>query len=302
MHKSGKDLLSATFDDLAEFSGMHLHEAGITPRSRRPAVSAVRGFYRWAHKAGIVRKNIAERLEYPKISRKLPFAMSTQHAENILMQPDLSTLKGCRDAAILGILLGAGLRVGGLVALNQEDIYLEEHGGEEIIFLRVLEKGGHDRVVPIPLESHLMVRAYLGHPDLAEIDRTLPDGKRVLFVTFGNRLVSPADYYGEKRRISRAAVRRMIAEYGKRAGVPREVLHPHALRHAYGTELAEAGVDIHVRQTLMGHANIASTLLYDRLSVRRMSDAVKSASPFKRIRNPFSELANEFRKRGLAGG
>lgn len=299
----GKGLASADSEDLVEFGGMYLHQNGVAPRSRRPAIAAIRGFYRWLKRSGLIEDDPATRLEYPKIGRKLPHVLPAQYAEALFMQPDLETLRGLRDAAILGVLLGAGIRVSGLVGLNQEDLAVDrdQESGADIVSIRVTEKGGHDRLVPLPVESHLMIRAYLGHPDLAKIDRTLPDGKTVLFVSTQNRMVSPADYYGAARRLRTGSIRRMILRYGLQAKVPREYLHPHSFRHLFGTELAEGGIDVHLRQALMGHTSIESTLLYDKLSMRRLNAAVIKANPLVRIRTPVSGLVDELRKRKVPG-
>ncbi len=299
----GKRLVSAEPDDLAEFAGIYLHQRGVAPRSRRPAVAAVRGFYRWMEQRGLIDDDPSIRLEYPKIGRKLPHVLPIRYAESLFMQPDLETLRGLRDAAILGVLLGSGIRVSGLVALNQEDLTVDrdEESGREIISIRVSEKGGHDRLVPLPVESYLMVRAYLGHQDMQKIDRTLQDGKTVLFVSTQNRAVSPADYYGAARRLRTGSIRRMILHYGEQAKVPREYLHPHSFRHLFGTELAEGGIDVHVRKALMGHISIESTLLYDKLSIRRLNAAVIKANPLVRIKTPVSGLVDELRRRGVAG-
>lgn len=301
LNARGKRLVSAEPDDLIEFAGLYLHQSGVAPRSRRPAIAAIRGFYRWLKQRRLIEEDPSTKVEYPKIGRKLPHVLPARYAERLFMQPDLGTLRGIRDAAIFGVLLGAGIRVSGLVALNQEDMVVDrdEENGTDIVSIRVSEKGGHDRLVPLPVESYLMIRAYLGHQDLERIDRTLPDGKTVLFVSTQNRTVSPADYYGAARRLRTGSIRRMILRYGTRAKVPREYLHPHSFRHLFGTELAEAGIDVHLRQALMGHTSIESTLLYDKLSIRRLNAAVIKANPLVRIKTPVSGLVDELRKRGV---
>ena len=80
----------------------------------------------------------------------------------------------------------------------------------------------------------------------------LPNGDKVLFVSTMNRTVTPDQYHGERRRLNRRAVLQMMKKYGKRAGIPEDQVHPHAMRHLFGTELAEDGVDIIARQRLLG--------------------------------------------------
>ncbi len=298
----GKSLLSAEPDDLIFFCGLCLHTKGVAPRSRRPAVAATRGLYEWLYKNGLTKGNLAKRVEYPRISRKLPYAISLQHAEALLMQPDLSTFKGCRDSAILSLLFGVGLRVGGVVKLNTEDLMLNHIiDGKELSCVRVSMKGGDERILPLPMETLLSLRIYLGQLKLHDIERTLPDGNRVLFVSLKNGTIPSDQYYGEKRRLSTSSIRRMLKQYGEQAGIPDKYLHPHAMRHLFGTELAEAGVDIHVRKELMGHNSLESTLLYDRLSIRRLAAASKRANPFSKIQTPITELAKKIRSKGISG-
>ncbi len=296
LESRAKRLLDASSDDLKEFSGLHLHARGIAPRSRRTAVASVRQFFSWlAKKTGAI--NPAEDIPYPKTGIKLPHFLPKKHSEALLLQPDLATLQGARDAAILSILLGAGLRVSGVISLNLGSLIFDADGqGKEVAFLRVIEKGGNERLVPLPDESLLFLRAYFGHDDLRLIDRTLPCGDQVLFTSLKNTHVKACDYHGERRRLSTAAVRRMVIKYGERAGIPRQYCHPHALRHTFGTELSEAGVDLLTRQALMGHKSADSTKIYTHLSTRALKRAIDKGNPLARIKTPVSGLVHLLRK------
>ncbi len=296
-----KDLVSAESQDLIDFTGEHLHRTGVAPRSRRPAIAATRQFYAWLHKKGLARENKAMPVEYPRVGRTLPHVMPAHHAEALLMAPDLTTLRGCRDAAIFGVLIGTGVRVSGLVRLNQEDLVFDRdpESNQMLAYLRVTEKGGHDRLAPVPAECNLLLRIYLAHADLAKIDRTLPNGDRALFVSLMRRDIPAHEYFGESRRLRTGAVRHLLRTYGAQAKVPPEYLHPHAFRHLFGTELAEQGIDVHVRGALLGHRSIESTLLYDRLAIRRLNDASRKGNPFRRMRTPVTDLVKEFRAQGL---
>ncbi len=109
---------AATHDDLLVFTGIWLHRKGLRdPLSRRPMVSAVREFYRWAASHGLVGNSPAAALPYPRAGRKLPRVMTLSSAEKLMWAPDFSTFEGVRDGAILGVLIGCGLRVSGLVGL-----------------------------------------------------------------------------------------------------------------------------------------------------------------------------------------
>jgi len=296
----GKGLEDATAAMLEDFAGLYLHRRGLKPRSRCGAVAAVRQFYAWMKATGRMRHNPAHGMEYPAFGRPLPYGMTLSNAQRLLMQPDLDTFTGLRDAAMLAILAGCGLRVSGLVALNESNLRQFPLDGERTgLMLRVNEKGGRVREVPVPNEARALVMGYLGHDELQAIDRTLTDGDRVLFVSVRNRRCPPDKYHGEHRRISIYAVRKMILHYGLAAGIPRAELHPHAMRHLYGTELAETGVDLLIRQALMGHADPKTTAIYTRLAMRKLHAAVEKGNPLSKIKLPVAGIARRLEDRGL---
>lgn len=281
--KPGQDVLEA-------YTGPFLHKQGLTAAGRKPVIAAIRGFYTWLHRAGMTTENYGAMLVQPRTPRALPHAMSLDAAEKLIWAPDLNTFTGIRDAAMISVLLGCGLRVAGLVALNESGLRFEMIEGREQLSVRVLEKGGKERLVPAPDAARLLLRAYLGHPELEKIDRALPGGDLVLFVNMKNGTVPPHDHRGEKRRLSDWAVRDMIKTYCEKVGVPIAVAHPHALRHLYGTELAESGVPDAVRQMLMGHSDPASTAIYTHLAMRTAREASDKANPLTKIRTPVSAL------------
>ena len=291
----GRGLLELNTSELEEFTGITAHRMGLTPRSRRALVAAVRGFYRWARRAGHVHRDPAALLEYPEAGTRLPRAASMRTAEQLLLAPDLSTFRGVRDAAILSVLIGCGIRLSGLVRLNEGDLHWIEdpETGAERLVLRVLEKRAKERLVPAPADTRLLIRAYLGHEELESIDRTLPDGDRVLFVSTMNRNVPEHQYRGEARRMAVRSIQDMITTYGERLGLPTDEIHPHALRHLYGTELAEHDVDLSQIQTLLGHSRTDTTMTYVRLATRKLSQAVDRASPITRMNTPARQLAKQ---------
>lgn len=293
---SGRSLVTADREALEEYTGLQAHKDGLTRRSRRPVVAAVRGFYAWARKQRLVATDPAAGLDYPKAGKRLPVPMGLQHVEKLLLQPDIETFMGLRDAAILSVLVGCGLRISGLCGLNESSLTFVHHEGEDNLVLKVKEKGAVERLVPAPAEVRLLLRAYLNHPDLQGVDRTLEDGDKVLFISLRNRTVPAHEYVGEQRRISTRSVNDMIETYGKRAGIPRNELHAHALRHTYGTQMAEGDEDIRVIQALLGHADITTTTIYTQLAMKKLMQVVDRSNPFRDIRTPITDLVRELRK------
>ncbi len=282
----------ATAEQLLTFTGAYAHkELQLTPTARRPLVAAVRGFFGWLEEREIVKRSPAASIPYPKSGRKLPTAMQLGSAEKLLMQPDLGTFIGVRDAAILSILIGCGPRISGVAGLNESHLIWTQTQGEIELAIIFEEKGQRQRMVPAHPDTMWMVRAYLGHPELEGIDRSLPDGDRVLFVSVGNKRVPAHEYHGEARRISARSIDNKIKQYGEKAGIPASELHAHALRHLFGTELAESDIDVLVRQALLGHADPKTTEIYTHLAMRKIIKASRHASPLSKIRSPVTGLS-----------
>lgn len=279
-------------EQLQRFCGEVLHLRGQSPSTRRVSVSALRGFYKWLAARRLVPADPAQALPFPKMGRSLPLPIPADDVSKLMAQADLSTFKGVRDLAILSVLCGCGPRVSGVSALNEGDLIfgMGETGLEELT-LRLREKGKHERYVPAPEDVRVMLRAYLGHPELDAVDRRLPEGDRVLFINLTHGHVPAHERRGEARRLTQWSIHRMIVEYGETAGVAPRFLHPHAFRHLYGQELAEHDVDLLLRQSLMGHRDPKSAAIYSHIAVRKLRAAATQANPLKRVKHPAAGLA-----------
>lgn len=291
---------AAELKTLEQFSGGWLHRAGYSAASRKVAVAAIRGFYSFLAKRRIVARNPAADLVYPRMGRRLPRFMGLKSAEALLFQPNLTSLSGVRDSAMLALLIGCGFRVAGLCGLNESQLIWYQYGEVERLAIRTLEKGERERLVPVPLEAMLLVQAYLGHHDLKHVDRVLDNGDQVLFVNLRNRHVPEWEHRGELRRLSTRAVDRMIKKYAIAAGVPEDQAHAHALRHLFGTELAESDSSTLQIQALMGHADPKTSEIYSHISMRKMTHVLDKGNPLGKIETPVSALLNELRKGKLA--
>lgn len=287
---AGRDPIEATRDELVIFTGIWLHRKGLGPVARRPYVSAVREFYKWARTNQHAPANPAIDLEYPHTPRTLPRIMTLESAEKLMYAPDYETFLGVRDSAMIALLLGCGLRVSGLIGLNESDVIHDSIDGRPRLLIRVREKGDRVRQVPVPQVADIFLRVYIDHPDLKVIDRALDDGDRVLFVSTKSTSCAAHEYRGERRRMNRRAVTKLFAKYGKDLDIPKEQMHPHALRHLFGAELAESDVDLLVRQMLMGHEDPKSTKIYTNLAVRKLARESDRANPLAKIKTPVSDL------------
>ncbi len=297
LKSDGVALLDAHPDQLEVFTGLHLHKLGVIARSRVPYISAVKGFYQWAERRGVIKRSPATRLTHPAPAKPLPRTISLANAERLMWAPDMSTFIGIRDAAILAMLIGCGPRVSGVTALNEGSLKPIRVGNQDRLAVVLKEKGEKSRMVPVPKEADMLLRVYLGHEELKAIDRDIEvkDGQgthpdRVLFVSVRSTRLSPDEHRGEKRRLTRKAINDLIIRYGKRLGIPREELHPHAFRHLFGTELTEDNVSLASVQDLMGHADPKSTEIYVHLAQRRRAAIIDANAPLAKMKTPVSEL------------
>ncbi|PCS22604.1 tyrosine-type recombinase/integrase [Candidatus Enterovibrio escicola] len=246
------EYLDATLSKLENFSGGWMHRKGYAAASRKVAVAASRGFYRWLSKRRLISSNPSDDLVYPKIGRRLPRFMGLDSAEALLMQPDLDSLSGICDSAILALMMGCGFRVSGMCGLNESQLIWYKYDNADRLAIRVLEKGNKERLVPVPSEAMLLLQAYLGHKELDYIDSLLMNGDQVLFINLRNRHVPEWEHRGENRRMSPRAIDRMIKRYALIAGLPEEHAHAHAICHLFGTELTESDTATLQIQALMG--------------------------------------------------
>lgn len=305
-----RSLLEAKRADLEEFIGPHAHELGIALRSRKPLIAAVRKFYHWLKLTERRSDNPAQYLLYPTVGRPLPRVLPKIHAEDLMRSCDLKTLVGARDAAIMGFLMGLGLRVSGLESLNLGSLSMQRlDDGRLQMMCRVIEKGRKERILPVPNVAQALLGMYLTHPERRALEplALLPDGDSVLFLQ-SNRGACPLhDWHGERLRLGARAIQRLLERRGAKAGVPKSMLNPHSMRHFFGTEMAEHEVDLRRIQLLMGHANLNTTAIYLHTAVRKLADTMDDASPIQHLDWELAKLVRalpqpELKKLGVGHG
>lgn len=293
----GVSLLTADRRILEEFIGPVAHQSGLAPQSRRPLIAAVRSFYAWANERGVLAENPAKHIGYPKVGKPLPTKIGKNHVEQMLLRCDLATFTGWRDAALLAMLAGLGVRVSGLVAMTSNTLVVEEVDGKTLLFATVTEKGRKMRRIPVPQEVLWFLLPYLDHPEFKAMLPTLmlPDGSHLLWVQTNRGNTPQTDWYGEKKRLSARGVTEIIRRRGQEAGIPKAMLHPHAFRHLYGTELAEHDTDRQKIQMLMGHESLESSAIYTHLATRKLAEVVEKANPLKGMHTTLHAINNKLR-------
>jgi integrase/recombinase XerD len=240
-------------------------EPPLASASAARAVIAVRSLHRFACAEGLTAEDPARSIRPPKPARRLPKALSLEQVQAMLAVPATDTEVGIRDAALLELLYGTGIRISEAVALDVDDVdrLVRAGRGEPTPGLRVLGKGGKERIVPVGSYARGALDAYLvrGRPALAA-----GRGTPALFLnTRGGRL----------SRQSAWAVLRSVAE---KAGVTTDV-SPHTLRHSYATHLLDGGADVRVVQELLGHASVTTTQIYTLVTIEHLREVFLTSHP-----------------------
>ncbi len=237
----------------------HLHSRRLARVSTQRALAALRTYFRFLGREGVVEANPAKVVPTPRAAKRLPEMVTVaQLAELLEALPE--TPAGRRDRAALELLYGAGLRGGELVGLDLDDVDLGRR------LARVHGKGGKERVVPFGREAEKALRAYL--PDRAawRARPGAPSAGEPLFVNQrGGRLSDRS-----LRRIVDGAVQGIALVHH---------LHPHTLRHAFATHLLEAGMDLRAIQELLGHASLSTTQRYTHLDLAHLMETYTKAHP-----------------------
>jgi len=238
---------------IVNLSGRELKATSIARK-----ISAIRGFHLHLVEAGKTQQDPTINLESPKTSRPLPSVLDYENeVKKLLEQPDLSTVLGKRDKALLELLYGCGLRISEAINLKLSDLALRER------FIVVMGKGSKQRVVPMGKEAAFWVKNYLvkGRAKLAK-------GHSQNFVFLNQH----------GRKLSRMGAWKILKSYVKKVGITKQV-HPHTLRHSFATHLLQGGADLRTVQELLGHADISTTEIYTHIDSRYLKEVHKTYHP-----------------------
>lgn len=241
---------------------------GLGRKSQGRALSAVRSLFRFAAREGVVEANPATGVRTPKTSRELPRHLRPGEIEELLEAPSTDEREDgalpLRDAALLELLYATGLRVSELVSLDWRDLDLSSR------MLRVLGKGGKERMVPFGRQAATALREWLGAWDEVRERRQGNAG--------GDPEVEPVFLNFRGGRLSDRSVRRVLDRQVERAAVAAGV-HPHTLRHTFATHLLEGGADLRAIQELLGHSSLSTTQRYTHVEIQRLLDVYRKAHP-----------------------
>ncbi len=242
----------------------HLARRGLSKRSSARALSAVRSFYRFLHRADLVETNPARAVGAPKLERYLPGHLDAGQMTTLLTAAETRAQSGrfvdLRDRAILELFYTAGLRRAELVGINRADLDLL--GG----LVKVRGKGRKERIVPVGAPAQRALREYERARDALLAAQGPGADRAAWFLSARGKRLSP-------KALHNAVVAR-LREVDEGAG-----LSAHALRHTFATHLLDHGADLRAVQELLGHASISTTQIYTHTSVERLKQVHRASHP-----------------------
>jgi integrase/recombinase XerD len=231
--------------------------AGKSARSSARQMSAFRGFFKFLLRERAISQNPMDRVERPKVGRKLPRVLSFEEVDRLLAVPDDQTLRGLRDSAMIHLMYASGLRVTELCELRLGDL------DRKVGTVSPLGKGGKRRVVPVGQVALERVERYV---DLVRVLNKGATRERYLFL-------SPRG-----KRFTRQGFWKLIRAYARAAGILAPV-SPHKLRHSFATHLLRGGADLRAVQAMLGHADLGTTEIYTRVAQDHVRAAYDRAHP-----------------------
>lgn len=246
--------------------GLRERPQPLSASSIARTISSIRGFTGFLVDEGVLESDPASELVAPKQPARLPKALTVEQVEQLLAATDGDEPAALRDKALIELLYATGARISEAVALNVDDL-LGDDGTTEVV--RLFGKGGKQRIVPV------------GSYARAALDAYLVRSRPVLSV---RGTATPALFLGMRgARLSRQNAWLLLRAAADRAKLDLE-LSPHSMRHSFATHLLQGGADVRVVQELLGHASVATTQIYTRVTADALRDVYIGAHP--RARQP----------------
>jgi integrase/recombinase XerC len=237
----------------------HLHERGLSKVSVARALAALRSMYKWLAREGMVEQNPAKLVSTPKMPKKLPRVPTLEEMNTLLDSgmPEQAAFPE-RDRAIFELLYGCGLRNSELIGIELADI----HAANGLILIR--GKGKKQRYAPLEGQADEALKAYL-----AARQKTLAETGKSTRRLFINRRGGP---------LTTRSVARIVKQIAIARGLPPDI-HPHTLRHAFGTHMLTEGADLRAIQELLGHERLSTTQKYTQLSIKHVMEVYDRTHP-----------------------
>jgi len=253
-----------------------LYDRGLSKASAARALAAIRSWFKWLARAGHLEMNAAALVATPRLPKHLPRVPSIEQMNRVVdsVGEDAASWPA-RDKAILEMLYGCGIRNAELTGLNLEDI----HWANEAILVR--GKGQKQRYVPLGDAAAAALRAYLAERSarLAADGNAKGRATPALFLNLQLRGLGKAGGNpSSQARLTTRSVGRIVKRIAILRGLSADV-HPHTLRHAFGTHLLEEGADLRAIQELLGHERLSTTQRYTQLTTAQLTQVYDRTHP-----------------------
>jgi len=256
----GTDPARASRDDVRVFL-TGLSSSGMAPSTQARKLSALRQFFGFLYAEGLRTDDPTQTIDAPKARRPLPKILSGQDLEKMLhTAAQDSSPEGLRLSLIVEMLYGGGLRVSELAGLRLAAVQTKES------FIRVTGKGNKERLSPLSPAARAALDAYLVVRE--EFVPVHDKNNRYLFAS-----------RGKEGFLTRRRFHQLLKALALKCGIDPAKVSPHVLRHAFATHLVEGGADLRSVQTLLGHADIATTQIYTHVARDHLSRVMRSAHP-----------------------
>ncbi len=264
---AGQDLDDADAETVEAYF-QDLGARGLSPATAARRRSSLRQFYRFVLGEGWRGDDPSRRVAAPKAGRPLPKVLEREEIERLLAAATAKDgAQGLRLTCIIELIYASGLRISELLALPLTAL------ARDPAYLIVKGKGGKERLAPLNDAARMAVKAYL-----AERPSFLPKGMKESPWLFPSR--------GATGRLTARRVSQLLEGAAIAAGIDRSKVSPHVLRHAFATHLLEGGADLRVIQTLLGHADIATTQIYTHVAGEHLAHVVQTKHPLGRKKTP----------------
>lgn len=250
-----KKMIEATKDDLQNYV-VYMQTVGKSNATISRSVASIKAFYKYLLKNKIVEENITEEVIAPKVEKRELSILTTKEIENLLEQPSTSDLKGQRDKAMLEVLYATGIRVTELISIRMLDVNINSG------YIKVKKKN-KERTIPLGNVALKFLKEYVENvrPLLIKTEE-----EETLFINANGQ------------KMTRQGFWKILKQYKEQAKIDKE-LTPHTIRHSFAVHLLQNGAEVKMVQEILGHTDVASTLMYTQMADMKLRDEYLKAHP-----------------------
>ncbi|MBR5596550.1 MAG: site-specific tyrosine recombinase XerD [Lachnospiraceae bacterium] len=256
LHENGINQITQIDEKVLDAYIIYLKEHNFANSTISRQIAAIKGWFLFMFKEGMIREDVAGNLKAPKIEKKAPEILRMNEVVKLLEEPKGKNPKELRDKAMLELLYATGIRVTELITLTTSQVNMQMN-------YIICNDGHKDRIIPFGMKAREALLNYLEYSRSVMLHNPNSD---VLFVNCSGQSMSRQGFW------------KLIKYYATKAGITTDIT-PHTLRHSFAAHLVENGADLKSVQEMMGHSDIASTQIYANLNQNKLRDVYSKAHP-----------------------